>query len=121
MSKKNRGRREGETGDDSRGGGESGGGLNWLPILLAAGALVLGFVAWTDAKQVKDELTKRLIDVDTKVLQLQTQVANAAKAKPAQPQQGPDPNKVYTVRTEGSPAKGSPTAPIVIAEFSDFQ
>jgi len=44
-----------------------------------------------------------------------------ASAKPAATATGPDPNKVYTVRTEGSPAKGSPTAPIVIAEFSDFQ
>jgi protein-disulfide isomerase len=121
MSKKNRERRDTDAADDSRGGGGAGGGMAWLPILLAAGALVLGFVAWTDAKQSKDTLTKRIIDLDTKVLQLQTQVANAAKAKPAPAQQGPDPNKVYTVRTDGSPTKGSPTAPIVIAEFSDFQ
>jgi len=120
MSKKNRERRDGDAGDDTKGGGGSGGSMNWLPILLAAGALVLGFVAWTDAKQVKDDTLKRLVEMDTKVLQLQAQVANAAKAKPA-PQQGPDPNKVYTVRTDGSPTKGSPTAPIVIAEFSDFQ
>ena len=116
MSKKNRERRDGEVGDDAKGGGS----LNWLPIVLAAGALVLGFVAWTDAKQVKTDTLKRLVDMDTKLLQLQTQVACAAKAKPA-PQQGPDPNKVYTVRTEGSPAKGNPTAPIVIAAFSEFQ
>ena len=116
MSKKNRERRDGEAGDDAKGGG----GLNWLPMLLAAGALVLGFVAWTDVKKVKDDTAKRLVDIDQRLGQLQTQVANAAKAKPA-PQQGPDPNKVYTVRTDGSPTKGSPTAPIVIAEFSDFQ
>jgi len=119
MSKKNRERRTGEGGDDSAGGG-GGGGLNWLPILLASGALVLGFVAWTDAKKVKDDSLARFVEMDTKLIQLQTQVANAAKAKPA-PQQGPDPNKVYTVNTFGSPAKGNPTAPIVIAEFSDFQ
>ena len=117
MSKKNRERRTGEGGEESTGGV---GGMNWLPIVLAIGALGLGFVAWTDAKKVKDDTTKRLVDIDQRLGQLQTQVANAAKAKPA-PQQGPDPNKVYTVRTEGSPTKGSPTAPIVIAEFSDFQ
>ncbi len=117
MSKKNRERRTGDAENEQTGGG---GGMNWLPIVLAAGALVLGFVAWTDAKQVKEDTLKRLVEMDTKVLQLQTQVANAAKAKPA-PQQGPDPNKVYTVKTDGSPAKGGPTAPIVIAEFSDFQ
>jgi len=121
MSKKNRERRDGDAGGEAKGGGGNGGGLNWIPIVLAAGALVLGFVAWTDSKQVKDDTLKRLVEMDTKVLQLQAQVANAAKAKPAPQQQGPDPNKVYTVRTDGSPTKGSPTAPIVIAEFSDFQ
>jgi protein-disulfide isomerase len=84
------------------------------------GALLLGFVAWTDGKRSKDVVTKRLGDIDQRVSQLQTQVANAAKARPA-PQQGPDPSKVYTVRTDGGPTKGNPTAPIVIAEFSDYQ
>jgi len=123
MSKKNRERRDGDAGEDTKGGGggTGGGSLNWLPMVLAAGALVLGFVAWTDAKQVKTDTLKRLVDMDTKLIALQTQVATAAKAKPAAPQQGPDPNKVYTVRTEGSPAKGNPTAPIVIAAFSEFQ
>ena len=118
MSTKNRERRTGTTGVESTGGG--GGGLNWLPIVLAVGALGLGFVAWTDAKRVKDDTAKRLVDIDQRLVQLQTQVANAAKAKPAQ-QQGPDPNKVYTVKTDGGPTKGNPTAPIVIAEFSDYQ
>lgn len=99
---------------------QDGGGTSWLPIVVAFCALGLGFVAWTDAKKVKDETLKRFVDMDTKVIQLQAQVANAAKAKPA-PQQGPDPNKVYTVRTEGSPTKGNPKAPIIIAAFSEFQ
>jgi len=116
MSKKNRERRS-EPGDEPAAGG--GGGLNWLPIVLAVGALGLGFVAWSDAKQVKDDTTKRLVDIDTRLAALQTQVANAAKAKPAQ--QGPDPNKVYTVKLDGAPTEGNPTAPIVIAEFSDYQ
>jgi protein-disulfide isomerase len=119
MSKKNRERRAGESGaPTSEGGG--GGSVNWLPIVLAVIALGLGFMAWTDAKNFKDDTTKRLVDLDQRMLQLQTQVANAAKAKPAQ-QQGPDPNKVYTVKTDGAPAHGNPTAPIVIAEFSDYQ
>ena len=117
MSKKNRERRTGENGAESTGGRPS---LNWLPIALSVAALGLGFVAWTDAKKVKDDATKRLVDMDTRIVQLQTQVANAAKAKPA-PSQGPDPAKVYAVKTEGSPTKGNPTAPIVIAEISDYQ
>lgn len=118
MSKRNRERRTGEGGVESNGGG--GGGVSWLPILLAVGALGLGFVAWTDARRFKTDTAKRLADVDLRLSQLQTQVANAAKAKPPA-QQGPDPNKVYTVKTEGSPTHGNPTAPIVIAEFSDYQ
>jgi hypothetical protein len=117
MSKRNRERRTGDgTGPDEGGGGGS---LNWLPIVLAVGALGLGFVAWTDAKKVRDDMTRRLVDIDSRMTQLQTQVANAAKAKP--PSQGPDPDKVYTVKTEGAPTHGNPTAPIVIAEFSDYQ
>jgi len=117
MSKKNRERRTGDGDTETTGGG--GGGIQWLPIVLAVGALGLGFVAWTDAKKVRDDFTKRLVDLDQKMIQLQTQVANAAKAKP--PQQGPDPNKVYEIKTTGSPTHGNPTAPIVIAEFSDYQ
>lgn len=119
MSKKNRERREGEGGtEDVRGSG--GGNLNWVPILLSVGALGLGFWAATGVSKVQGDLTKRMVDVDQRLTQLQTQVANAAKAKPA-PSQGPDPNKVYTIKTEGSPTHGYPTAPIVIAEFSDYQ
>jgi protein-disulfide isomerase len=119
MSKKNRERRGGEGGAESAGANGGGGGINWLPLVLAIVALGLGFVAWTDGKRIKDDTTRRLVDIDQKLIQLQTQVANAAKAKPA-PQQGPDPNKVYTVRTDG-PTKGNPKAPVVIAEFSDYQ
>src|SRR5262245_66344834 len=39
----------------------------------------------------------------------------------AQARRGPDPNKVYTVNTSGSPVRGVPSAPVTIAEFSDFQ
>src|SRR5882672_7578706 len=117
MSKRNRERRTGEGVVESMTGSGGGGGLSWLPIVLAIVALGLGFVAWTDGKRVKDDTAKRLVDIDMKLAQLQTQVANVAKAKPAPQQQGPDPNKVYTVRSDG-PAKGNPRAPIIIAEFS---
>ena len=119
MSKRNRERRTGDGGVEPIPGG-GGPALSWVPIALAVGALVLGFVAWTDGRRIKDDTTRRLVDMDTKLTQLQTQVANAAKARPAPQQQGPDPNKVYTVRTDG-PTKGNATAPIVIAEFSDYQ
>ena len=119
MSKKNRERRAADSDGASAPGG-GGAGIPWLPTVLAIGALGLAFVAWTDAKKTKDDLTKRLVDIDQRLIQTQTQVATAAKAKPPQPT-GPDPNKVYTVRLDGSPYRGNPTAPVVIAEFSDYQ
>lgn len=36
-------------------------------------------------------------------------------------QRGPDPNGVYTIKTDGSPFRGAAGAPVTIAEFSDFQ
>jgi len=34
---------------------------------------------------------------------------------------GPDPKRTYTVRIDGAPTKGAETAPVTIAEFSEFQ
>src|SRR5262245_35834059 len=123
MSKRNRERRsvEGEPAARGAAPGSSGSGIPWLPTVLAIGALGLGFVAWTDGRKTRDDLTRRLVDMDQRLSQTQTQVANAAKARPPQQPSGPDPNKVYTVRLDGSPYRGNPTAPIVIAEFSDYQ
>ncbi len=120
MSKKNRERRAGETGGAGSNDGGGSPAINWLPIVLAVAALGLGFVAWTDGKRVKDDTSKRLSDMDARLSQIQTQITNAIKSRPAQ-QQGPDPNKVYPIKLDGAPAEGNPSAPIVIAEFSDYQ
>ena len=53
------------------------------------------------------------------------QLLSAIITKPANPttppRTGPDPDKVYTVKTDGAPSFGPKGAPITIAEFSDFQ
>jgi len=95
----------------------------WLArIAMLAGLALLVYMNWTalrEARTGRAELGDRLARLDGQVTQLATKVDAAARA--AAPQRGPDPNRVYTVRTDGSPAKGPATAPIVIAEFSDFQ
>ena len=118
MAKRNRERRENEA-PGSDGAGTGAGATQWLPMLLAAAALVLGFVAWTDTRAIKADLTKRVVALDQQLIALQTKVAQAPRAQ--QQPQGPDPNKAYPIKLEGRPSKGNPTAPIVIAEFSDYQ
>ena len=82
--------------------------------------LVLGGMSWSEMRGIRKEMGDKLAQLDAKVAQLQTKVDAAAKSSPP-PQRGPDPNKVYSVKTEGAPAIGSPSAPVIIAEFSDFQ
>ena len=50
-------------------------------------------------------------------------VPDAAKAAPRARVRGsrPDPNRRYTINTEGSPARGPESARVSIIEFSDFQ
>ena len=120
MGKRSREKRAEDVGG-STGNDGGGGGIQWLPVVLAAGALVLAFVAWSDTKTLKDDMTRRFGDVGNRVDQVQKQVAAAAAAKPAQQQQGPDPAKAYTIKLDGSPVRGKASAPVTIAEFSDFQ
>ena len=117
MSKKNRERRDGDTRPEASGSG-NGAAPGWLPLVMAVAALAISVFVWVDAKNAAQELKK----VEERVTVLTTQLANVQN-RPAQQQRpsGPDPAKVYTVNTDGAPMKGNPTAPIVIAEFSEFQ
>lgn len=117
MSKKNRERREGK--DDVEAVAPARG-LAWLPTALAIASLVFAFYVWTEARRVEDDAAKHFRSTDAAITQLTTQVAAARQPQKPQPQ-GPDPNKVYSLKLDGAPARGNPTAPIVIAEFSDYQ
>lgn len=92
------------------------------PMVLGGIALLLVLGGWSlaEVRSVRKELTEKMAGLDTKVAVLQTKVEAGAKA--GQPRRsGPDPDKAYTIRTDGSPAHGPASAAVTIAEFSDFQ
>ena len=72
-----------------------------------------------------DRTAAQLGDIKTGLSDTKTALEAVAKAQPAAraapPRRGPDPNKRYTVKRNGSPAKGADTAKVKIVEYSDFQ
>ncbi len=94
---------------------------NQGPLVLAGVAilLVLGGFSLAEVKGLRKELGEKVALLENKIADLQRKVEAAPKAQA--PQRGPDPNRVYTVKTDGAPTKGNPAAPVTIAEFSDFQ
>lgn len=118
MSKRNRERRQGDEGprpQSATGGGS--GTPTWLPTVLSFVALAFCVFLWMDQKRAADGLKK----IEERVTVLTTQLASAQANRPQPRPSGPDPNRVYPVNIAGAPTKGNPNAPIVIAEFSEFQ
>jgi protein-disulfide isomerase len=84
-----------------------------IGILVGVAALiVIAGMNLYETRRQRTELNDRM-----------AQLVAAINTKPSTPapSRGPDPAKVYTVRTDGSPSLGSKGAPITIVEFSDFQ
>ena len=88
-------------------------------VIILVGVIVLIAIAALNLYETvrqRNEFTDRM-----------TQVLNAINTRPTpnptnSPRPpGPDPDKVYTVKTQGAPVRGPGDAPIRIAEFSDFQ
>lgn len=88
--------------------------------LAALGLLIIVNVSmWSQSRGNQTAITERLTRIETQMGQLSSKVDTVARG-PAQPK-AVDPNKVYTVKLDGAPSRGSATAPVTIAEFSDFQ
>jgi hypothetical protein len=86
-----------------------------LVVLITISALNL-----YETHRQRNEFTDRMTQVLNAVnARLTANPANPNNPPPRPP--GPDPDKVYTVRTQGAAARGPNGAPIKIAEFSDFQ
>jgi protein-disulfide isomerase len=73
--------------------------------------LVISFASWRDVARID----RRLGELEARL----DQVGIRGPAGAAQ--RGPDPDRVYTVKTDGAPSRGSASAPVTVAEFSDFQ
>ena len=82
--------------------------------------LMITFTNMRDVDRLDRTLETRIAKLEADIAQMGTRAAPAAAAAPARG--GLDPSRVYPIKVAAdAPAKGPAKAPVVIAEFSDFQ
>ena len=94
----------------------------WMGLAIVGGLaalIVFGYLTLLEMRGIHRVLDTRLDQIDTRLAQLSTKIEQAG-TRPVE-RSGPDPNRVYAIKTDGAPFKGPAAAPITIAEFSDFQ
>jgi protein-disulfide isomerase len=126
MSKKNRPIRKPDQPAPMPTASPGGNSLQLATLIAIAVLAVVSWASWRDVGKLEESLQTKLGEIETRIAQVSQKVDAVAAAKPQLPSQAkriepPDPNKVYTVKTDRSPLRGPSSAPITIATFSDFQ
>jgi|SRR5687767_14195350 len=86
-----------------------------IRIAILVGLVVLVVITGLNLYETRRQRT----ELNDRIAQLVTAVGTRPAAPTPRPP-GPDPEKVYTVKTDAAPFKGPVGAPITIAEFSEF-
>jgi hypothetical protein len=119
MSKRLRESRDTETPMPGKGGPQNPSLPGWILLLGMGLVIAVTVVNYQATRDLRKTLDSRLVQVDQRIGQMATKLDTVASAAPRR--SGPDPARVYAVKTEAAPAKGPADAPVTIAEFSDFQ
>jgi len=119
MSKR---QRDGQAQGDSTSASERRGAdpLAMLTLIGVVALLMIAFASWRDVARIEANLDQRMGQLEARLEDMADGI-NRMPTGAAPARRGPDPNRVYTVRTDGAPVRGKAGAPIVIAEFSDYQ
>ena len=89
-------------------------------VAVLAGCLILS-QSINRVTQQLDRTAGQIEAVSVAVADAKEALGNLQAAPAQVARRGPDPNRRYTVNTNGSPALGPETAAVTMVEFSDFQ
>ena len=91
--------------------------LGTLTLAGVVAVLMISFSNYREIDRIQSSLDTKLTQIENRI----TEVANRAPAAAQPARRGPDPNRVYQIKSAGAPSKGPAKAAVTIAEFSDFQ